>query len=144
MTNLSRSAQAKLASEIEANRPIPEWSTIPELKKWREDITLKGKDKKMSFDEMVVAYKDLSAEIEFREKSKKELKTNIEAALLVADVQKVACEGYRVQIIEKEGAKKIDANKLLDLGVSADVIAKATVQGKASSYADIRPMKEPG
>jgi len=142
MTQLSRTAQAKLASEIEANRPIPEWDSVPELKKWKEDIEFKGKKVKLSFDEMVVKYKELGAEIDFREKMKKVLKENIEAGLLLADVQKVSCEGYRVQIIEKEGSKKIDANKLLDLGVDADTIAAATIQSKSSSYVDIRATKE--
>jgi hypothetical protein len=147
MNNLSRAAAAKLAAtaaEIEANRPVPEWDSIPELRKWKEEVVIKGEKKRLTFDEMVVKYKDLDAEIKFRENIKKEIKLTIEAGLLLADVQKCMCEGYRVQVIEKEGAKKIDANKLLDLGVDADVIAAATVQGKSSSYVDIRSVKEPG
>ena len=145
MTGLSRAAQAKLAAtaaEIEANRPVPEWDSVPELKKWKEEVEFKGKRVKLSFDEMVVEYKELSAEIDFRDKVRKELKLTIEAGLLLADVQKVLCEGYRVQIIEKEGSKKIDANKLLEMGVEADTIAAATVQSKGSSYVDIRAAKE--
>lgn|ERR1700690_2194478 len=141
----SRAAAAKLASvaaEIEANRPVPEWDTVPELRKWKEEVEVKGKCVKLSFDEMVVKYKELSSEIEFREKAKKELKLTIEAGLIMADTQKVMCEGYRVQIIEKEGSKKIDANKLLELGVEADTIAAATVQAKSSSYVDIRSAKD--
>lgn len=145
MTSLNRASAAKLAAtaaEIEANRPVPEWDSIPELRKWKEEVEFKGKRVKLSFDEMVVKYKDLSAEIEFREKAKRELKLTIEAGLIVADTQKVLCEGYRVQIIEKEGSKKIDANKLLELGVEADTIAAATVQSKSSSYVDIRAAKD--
>lgn len=143
MTQLSsRTATARLAAEIEANRPIPEWDSVPELKKWREDITLKGEKKKLSFDQMVAKYKDLDAEIKYREAIKKELKTAIESGMIMADIEKVACEGYRVQFIEKEGSKKIDANKLLENGVSADVIAKSTVTGSGSVYIDIRAIKE--
>ena len=143
MTQLSsRTAQAKLAAEIEASRPVPEWDTVPELRKWKEKIKVNGKEKSMSFDEQVVKYKELGAEIEFRKKLQDDLKPMIQAALLMADVEKVNCEGYRVQIITKEGSKKIDAHKLMDLGVDADVIDAATVQGKGSSYVDIRPFKE--
>jgi hypothetical protein len=138
----SRAATARLAAEIESNRPIPEWDSVPELKKWREDITLKGEKKKLSFDQMVSKYKDIDAEIKYREAIKKELKSAIENGLIMADIEKVSCEGYRVQFIEKEGSKKIDANKLLEAGVSADVIAKATVQGAGSVYVDIRAIKE--
>ena len=142
MSSLNRAATAKLAAEIQAAAPVPEWDTVPELKKWREEITVKGEKKKLTFDHMVTKYKDLSAEIDFRDKIRKELKTHIEAGLLYADVPKVLCEGYRVQIVEKEGSKKIEANRLLELGVTADTIAKATVQGKSSSYVDIRTVKE--
>lgn len=139
---LSRTATAKLAAEIEANRPVPEWDTIDELRKWKEEVTLKGEKKKLSFDQLVTKYKDVDAEIKYREGIKKDLKVAIEAGLLLADVDKVACEGYKVQFINKDGSKKIEANKLLELGVSADVIAKATVQSAGSSYIDIRAMKE--
>src|SRR5271166_2723835 len=126
MTQLSsRAAQSRLAvaaAEIEANRPVPEWDSIPELRKWQEEINIKGEKKRLKFDQMVVRYKELSAEIEFRERIKKDIKLTIEAGLLLADVQKVSCEGYRVQVIEKEGSKRIDANKLMDLGVKADII----------------------
>ena len=141
--SLSRTATAKLAAEIEANRPVPEWDTVAELKRWREEITLKnGEKKKMSFDELVVKYKDVDAEIKYREGIKKEIKVAIEAGLLLADIEKVACEGYKIQVITKDGSRKVDSQKLLELGVSADTIAKATVQSAGSSYIDIRAMKE--
>jgi hypothetical protein len=138
----SRAATARLAAEIEANRPIPEWDSVPELKKWREEITLKGEKKKLTFDQMITKYKDVDAEIKYREAIKKELKTAIESGMIMADIDNCMCEGYKVAFIEKAGSKKIEANKLLELGVSADTIAKATVTGSPVVYVDIRQIKE--
>lgn len=138
MTSLSKAATAKLAQELEANKPAPDWASVPELKKWKQKVTVKGKEVSMTFDEMVTAYKDIDAEIKFRDKSKVELKAAIEAAVMVSGEDRVECEGYHVIKIEKAGARKIDSQKLLELGVDAMTIVKATVVGKGSVYVDIR------
>jgi hypothetical protein len=142
MTQLSKSAQTKLAAEIAANAPTPEWDSIPELKKWKETIALKGGEKKsMSFDQLVVKYKDIDAEIKYREGIKDAIKTALEAAMLMSEQEKVTCEGYGVSLVTREGNKKIVAEKLLANGVSPDVIAKSIEVGKSSTYVSIRPEK---
>lgn len=142
-SSLSKSQAAKLAQEIEANKPIAEWDSVPELKKWREEVVYKNGDKKkLTFDEMVCEYKKLSAEVEYRQRIMKDIKVAVEAGLLVSGEDALSCEGYKIQRIEKQGQKKVDEYKLLEHGVSAKVIAECTVIGKSSSYVDIRRMKE--
>jgi hypothetical protein len=143
MSTLSRTATAKLAAEIAANAPTPEWDSVPELKRWKEPIALKGGEKKtLTFDQLVTKYKDIDAEIKYREGIKDTIKTAIEAAMLLSEQEKVSCEGYGVSLVTREGSKKIVAEKLLANGVSPDVIAKSIEVGKSSTYVSIRPEKE--
>lgn len=144
MNSLSRTQQAALAKEIEANRPTPEWDSVPELKKWRERIKQKdGKERSMSFGEMVTLDLDLKAEQEHRQKIRDDIKAALEAAMLVADQQKLMCEGYPVNLVTRTGSRKIVAEKLLTLGVTPDVIARATEVGKESTFVQIgKPKKE--
>ena len=143
MSTLSRTAQAKLAAEIQANVPAKEWDQIPELRKWKEQITLKGGEKKsLSFREMVEKSLDLKAEIEYREAIRKEIQTHLEAAMLIADQTTVVCEGYPVNLVTRAGSRKIVPEKLLEQGVTADVIARATVIGSESIFVQIgKPRK---
>lgn len=138
MMSLSKAATAKLAQEIEAQKPAPEWDQVPELRKWKQEVEVKGKKRAMTFDQMVSEYKDIDAEIKFRETSKKNLKEAIESAVVVSGEDRIECQGYHVIKIEKAGARKIDSQKLLELGVDAMTIAKATVVGKSVVYVDIR------
>ena len=141
--SLSRVQQAKLAAEIEQSRPTPEWDSIPELKKWREKIRQKdNRDRTMSFDELVVRYKELKAEMDFREAQLKPIKTALSAAMLVSGEEKVVCEGYNVTLVTKSGSRKISAEKLLAAGVKADTIAACTEIGDESQYVMIKAAKE--
>lgn len=143
MASLSRAAQTKLAAEIAANAPTPEWDSIPELRKWKESITLKGGEKKtLTFDQLVTRYKDIDAEIKYRESIKDEIKTALEAAMLVSEQEKVLCEGYGVSLVTREGSKKISPEKLLAAGVGADTIAKCVEVGKSSTYVSIKALKD--
>jgi hypothetical protein len=138
MTQLSRTAQAKLAAEIQAAAPAKEWDQIAELRKWKESITLKGGEKKsMNFRELVEKSLDLKSEIEYREKIRKEIQIALEAAMLIADEKVVVCEGYPVNLVTRAGSRKIVPEKLLELGVSADTIAKATVISDGSTFVQI-------
>lgn len=139
---MTRAQMAQLANEIEQSRPTPEWDSVPELKKFRQEIGSDKNKKKMSFDQLVVAYKEISAEIEFRKTRQSEIKESIEAAMLIGGEEKVLAEGYRVALITKQGAKKISAEKLLSNGVDAETIAKSMEMGKESTYIDIRKAKE--
>ena len=141
-SSMNKSQAAKLAAEIEANRPAPEWDQVAELKKWKHPITLKDKKITMGFDELVCKYKDLAAEIDFRKRIQDDIKEAIEAAVLVSGEEKVLCEGYNVSLVKRAGTRKIIPEKLLELGVKASIIAQATEIGKESQYVSIKQAKE--
>jgi hypothetical protein len=142
MHALNRTQQAQLAKEITANRPIPEWDSISDLKRFKQSVTLKGKDVTMNFEDLVVKYKDIDQEIKYRQEIMKTLKESIEAAVLISGEEKILCSGYRVARVVKRGARKIVPERLLELGISADTIAKATEEGAESAYIEIRKAKE--
>jgi hypothetical protein len=139
----SRAATARLALEIEANRPIPEWDSVPELKKWKETIALKnGEKKNLDFHDLVMKSLDLKAEIEYREKIRKDIQTALEAAMLLADMESVICDNYPVNYVTRAGSRKIIPEKLLENGVPATVIAACTETSKDSHFVQIgRPKK---
>ena len=139
---MNRAQLATLATEIEQSRPTPEWDSVPELKKFKQELTIKGDKKRMSFDALVIKYKEISSEIDFREKIKAELKESIEAAMLLSDEKSVLAEGYKINLITKQGNKKISAERLLGAGVSADTIARCTEVGKESTYVSISKAKD--
>jgi len=133
----------KLAQEIKSNAtPTPVWSNVEELVDMRHPITIDGRKRQLTFAKAVELYKALDAEIEQKEAIKRELKKAIEAAMLMSGEQQVACEDYKVTMITKSGTKKIVPEKLLELGVDAMVIAKATEVGKETTYAQITKNKE--
>ena len=66
----------------------------------------------------------------------------IEAAMLMSEQEKIVCEGYGVSLVTREGNRKIVAERLLENGVGADVIAKCTEIGKSSTYVSIKTLKE--
>jgi len=106
---------------MEALGVVPKWDSLKELKQLR-------------FGQMVEKRTQLMDEIKFREAKKGELDEEISAALAVAGVEKVEWEDRNVQIVHKAGARKIVAEKLLERGVDADVIAESTEEGKGYSY----------
>lgn len=137
----TRAQTAALAKEIASHQPVPDWESIPELKKWKQQIEIRGEKKTLTFDQMVSKYKDLDAEIEYRKNQQVALKESIESAVLVSGEEKVLCEGYRVARITKRGSRKIVAEKLLEKGVSAQTIAECTEIGKEVSYVEIKKAK---
>jgi len=141
---MNRAQIATLATEIEQSRPTPEWDSIGELKKFRTQIEIKGGEKKtVKFDDLVVLYKTLKAEVEFRENRLKDIREALETAMLLADEKQVVCEGYPVNYITKKGSRRIVAEKLLANGVSADTIAKSTEISADSSYVMVgKPKKD--
>jgi uroporphyrinogen-III synthase len=123
-------ATGKRTSEtLEALGVVPEWNTYQDLRK-------------LDFGELCEKRQRLADEIKFREEKKKELDEEITAALAVAGVEKCAWEGRNVQIVHKAGSRRIVAEKLLENGVPADVIADSTVEGNPSSYLLIGKPKE--
>lgn len=140
---MTRAQTAALAEEIQQSMPAPEWDTIPELRKFKQEITDKNGDrKKATFDQLVVADKMLSAEIKIREGKRKEIKDALTTAMTVAGEDTVMCEGYPVNMIVKAGSRKISAEKLLSKGVSAFVIAECTEIGDEIRYVQIGKAKK--
>lgn len=141
-SSLSAAERIKLARELEQSRPLAEWDSIPALKKWKEEIVVRGKKEKYSYNELVIEYARLGKEIDDREGLRKEIKTAIEAGLLVSGEEKLACSGFKIQIVERKGSKRVDEMKLLEHGVSRKIIADCTIIGKSSQFIDIRAIKE--
>jgi len=139
MTSLSRTAQAKLAEEIAANRPAPEWDSVPELspRKWKEPVALKDGEKRLNFGEMAELSLKLKGEIEYREKVRKQIQLHLEAAMLIADLKEVMYEGHPVQYITRQGSRKLSDKKLMENGVTPDQIAASYEIGDPVSFVQI-------
>jgi hypothetical protein len=139
---MTRAQTAALAEEIQQSLPTPEWDSVTELKKFRSPIELKGGEKKnLKFDELVVLYRTIKSEIDFREKRLKEIKEAVTAAMDVSGEEHVLCEGHPVDVIVKSGSKKISAEKLLSKGVSAFTIAECTLVSDEIRYVQIGKAK---
>lgn len=147
--NMPLTEQQKLAAEYEqsANSAVTDWSTIPELVDYSYTLTqtsVSAPAKTLYFDQLVAEYGELKAQIEIREARQDELKSAIQAAVMISGKEKVGCVGYRLNMIHKAGSKKILPELLISQGVTPDQIAKATKVGGASDYLDIRAIKEKG
>jgi len=140
--------QKKLTAEMEQQfqqQTIPEWTEIEELTEIKIDVPkmhAEDRARKLSFLKSVELYKQLDAEIEEREKLKKILKEQLQAAMIVSGKDKVRCGDYMPTMVNKAGTKKIVPELLLAQGVDAMVIAKATEVGKSSTYLMINPIKD--
>jgi hypothetical protein len=100
---------------------VPKWEQFKELKQ-------------LGFARLCEKRQTLHDEIEFRKTKMAEIDEEIEAALGAAGTEKVIWEDRAVQIVTKEGSRKLSAQLLLNKGVEADVIAECTEQGKSYSY----------
>jgi len=153
---MTTSERVKLAKEIEmqaASKPA-EWDSVPELVEYRYIPTdeegegrkksPKGKkgDDGFTFDDLMARFEKLDFEIKSRENERREIKEALQEAVMISGREKIACRGYRLAMITKAGSKKIVAEKLLNQGVSAQVIVAATEVGKPTSYLDIRAIGE--
>ena len=139
MTQLSRTAQAKLAAEIQANVPAPEWDAVLELtpKRFKEEVELKDGKKRLTFGEMVELSLKLKSEIEYRERIRKELQLHLEAGMLLADKTQVMYENHPVNLVTRAGAKKLSDKRLLAVGVTPDQIAAGYEIGDPSTFVQI-------
>ena len=143
MTALARAQMAKLAAEIEQSMPSLEWDSNPVLKKFRATVKLKDGEKKLSFEQMVDKFTDLRNEINFREGILDKLKEEMQTAMDVAGEESVMCIGYPVNVITKKGSRKVNAQKLVARGVSADLIAECTDVSEGSRYVQVgKPKKD--
>jgi len=123
--------KAKTAKVMADLKVVPEWDSLPALKKYRYHP---DGGKVMDFDDMCEKLAQLSSEISFRELQKKELQREIELAMAEAGADKVEWEDRPVTMVHSRSASTVDPHLLLEKGVSPDVIAAATVEGREYSY----------
>ncbi len=94
------------------------------------------------FDEMAQRRHLLSSEIKERDVELKALNLEMAMMLTVADAAKVQCDNLTVSLVEGRVSKKLDKHKLIEFGVSAAVIEKATVESKGNPYIKVTAKKE--
>lgn len=137
--------QQQLAREIEqqAAQNAVDWATVPELIEFRNTFTdSAGKPVTLDFGNIVEEYGMLQAQADAIKAKQDELRQAVQVAILLAGRDRVDCAGQRINRIEKKGARKIVAEKLLAHGVSADTIAACTDVGQSVSYIEIRRIKD--
>lgn len=78
---------------------------------------------------LVKEHEKYKAERDAAEAIVKDAKERIAELLEKAKVDSVRVGKLRVTRVESKGASRLDRNRLLELGVSADLIIKATVEG---------------
>lgn len=79
----------------------------------------------------------LDAVVKFAEAKRKELAADIEIALIGEGVEAVTWDGCVVKQGKGRAGDKIIATKLVELGVSVDIIAAATLPGEPYTFAQI-------
>jgi hypothetical protein len=146
---MTQAETAKLTAEMEhlqlGDDAAPDWTTLPDLLEMQYELDNplpEAAPIRMNYGQCVVMYKALDKEIKEREVRMKDIKTHLQAALMVSGTKKVRAGEYAVQLIDKAGARKIVAEKLMARGVTPQVIAESTEIGKGSQYLDIRSAGE--
>lgn len=117
----AKQKQVTKTTALESLGIVPAWSEFKELKQ-------------LGFDKLVETRVRLKDEIEFRTQKVKELDDEISAALAVSGAEKVLWEDRPVQIVHSRSGSKIVAERLLEHGVPASVIADSTEPGKEYQY----------
>lgn len=98
------------------------WSEFPVLKE-------------MDFEALATRYRELKEGIDQMEAERKDISADMEAALIVADQKRVKFgDKYVIERAGGRSASTISANKLVEKGVTPDVIAYATVPGRTYTY----------
>jgi len=99
----------------------------------------------MEFDTLVEDRQLAKSEEDRHKRIREDLDKRIEAMLLLAGAAdgdiRVQSHSWIVQRVTNSGASKLDPRLLLEYGVSADTIAKATVDGKPYSYVLVKQVK---
>lgn len=120
---------------------VPSYTEFDHLKK--------SKAFRTAFNEAI----EVRQQMEALEQRLGELKDELEAELLVAEIEpgtSIDYEGWRVLVVDKPGSKKLDKKKLLtvlkkSLGSEAKavgVLKQAMVEGKPSHYVQIVSPKD--
>lgn len=103
------------------------------------DFRQSGLDK--SFLKMLARRQDCVSQIKTLEADRKDMTDQMVAALAEAGHKTVLTPDWRVTFVQSTSASRIDGRKLLELGVSARVIEKATVKGKTYETVAVTPVK---
>jgi hypothetical protein len=106
---------------LDALHIVPQADSIPRLKA-------------MKFNAMVERHKSASLAEKEAKKEKDEAGKDIMAALSAVGRNEVMNGVDKVKLVYGQSAARIDAKKLYELGVSEDIIAKATVLGNEFAY----------
>lgn len=117
-----RMTQADKDERLDALKIVPQADTLPKLKG-------------MQFHKLVARHQSASEAEKAAKKEKDEAGKDIMAALGAVGRDVVMCGEAKVTVVNGRSAARIDARKLYELGVSEDVIAKATVMGNEFAYA---------
>ena len=94
------------------------------------------------FDEKAQRRHELSTQAKEIKKELEGLNLEMAMMLTVADAAKVQCDNLTVSLVEGRVSKKLDKHKLIEFGVSAAVIEKATVESKGNPYIKVTARKE--
>ncbi len=104
------------AKAIESLGELPDYKSSPRLAK--SDLKRLVEDRKKYQEE-----RD-AAEALYRDAGE-----HIAGLLEAAGLKSVRCGDWRVTRVESRGASRLDKTRLIELGVSADLIVRATVEG---------------
>lgn len=119
------------------NGSVKALNELKQLVDWDRFSDLKD----FNFRDLVIERHNLSVQKEQIDKRSKELNEQIAVALEVAGQSSVKCDEFRVTRVETHGPSRVIPEKLLELGVEADIIVQATVRGAAYTTVQIREIK---
>lgn len=106
---------------------LPDWTQYDALREFH-------------LQELVTRRQTLMTEKKALESGLSELNEEIAAALTIAEAKAVRVGEWRVTRVEGRGASSIVKERLLELGVDADVIVAATKPGKEYVTVQVKPM----
>lgn len=97
----------------------------------------------LDFEKKAFRYKMLKEQIDVMEPERKQLAEELETIMTAANVNQVMFQGVVCSRRNGGQPSRIDATLLLEAGVDADVIARATVPGGKYTYFEMRdPAKQ--
>lgn len=113
---------------------VPNFLTVPVLAEFESE-------EKLSFSELVIIAAEAATRKNEAEKEYKGTKVIIIGLLKANKIKKVECLGYKLDRYTGHTPRQLDEVKLLELGVSPDIIVKCW---KSTEYEDVRitPPKE--
>lgn len=95
-----------------------------------------------AFERLVGDYRGISETLKSLEEEKKQLQKQIQQYFVDAGTKTVLADSSRVTLVQNQGQSRVDKVKLLEHGVSAQVIADCTVTGNPFEYVKVTPAKE--